>query len=508
MDVPKALGLVVVALLALPAAAEGASLTVIVPDSGVGRVTTDVGGIDCTGTCSATVPDGATVTLTASPAPGYALGFPDPQGAPVDTSGWAGCSPLPSDPLRCTVQVPSEGSEVEASFRPAALLLVVANGGGGEVTATVEDPQVGETAEQTCFSEIGGGSVCPFPYLPGRVVTLTAPAFDHPFPIWSDDDCLSATACTLVLDELRRSITATFATQQVFVHLNGPGRVFSTPAGIDVTAVPDDDFPVEQDAEFPTGQEVTLTAEGDSAQWATAIEPQRAGCDSVTGALCRVTAERSRWTVVSFAGVPPDEQYPPVVGARLRVRKSGSGSGSVSGGGIDCGSTCSVEKKFGDRVVLVADASSGSRFDHWRSGCGTRERCPLTVGPTTRVTAVFGTAATATAAGLNTEQNPAVLNGGKKAEKLRAVLARMRVRRVGGRYRIVLPLRLNLASTVTARVRTRRGRSLGRWRWELPAGDRRLVIRMRAPRGRYRLSLTVGSQDRQVLRMQRKLRLR
>jgi hypothetical protein len=205
-----------------------------------------------------------------------------------------------------------------------------------------------------------------------------------------------------------------------------------------------------------------------------------------------VIAERSRWAVVSFAGVEPDQQYPPRASARFRVSKAGDGSGTVRGSGIDCGSRCSVDTNYGQRFVLLADASPGSRFVRWRRGCGESARCPLTVGPTTRVTAVFERVG-ASAATLT--------------PTLRARLSRVGVRRIRGRYRIVMPLRINLAARVSARL-TRRGRLVARGSKQLRAGDRRLILRVRARRGRYRLSLTVRSIDGQVQRINRTLRLR
>jgi Divergent InlB B-repeat domain len=419
-----------------------------------------------------------------------------------DETGWTGCSPIDTDPTRCTVVVPGDGTTVEANFRPAALLLVVANGGGGSVTATVQNPQPGEIGQQTCNSVNAGGVVCPYPYLPGRIVTLTPSPLNASVPVWSDDGCLDGAPCTVILDGPRRSITATFATQHVFVHLNGPGHVTSDPAGIDCTAAVDDSFPIEcpdNDVVFPTGSDVALIATGANVKWVTDPAPTRAGCDytDASGTVCHVFTDRTRWAVVSFAGEDPDQQYPPTAGAHFAIRKAGDGSGTVRGGGIDCGSRCSVDTTYGERYVLVADPSGGSRFAGWRRGCGANPRCAVTVGPITRMTAEFARTSTASAAA----STPTV-------KKLQASLRRITVRRSRGRYRIVVPVHLNLAATVTARVTTRRGRRVASHRWKLRAGDRKLTMRVRARRGRYRLALTIRSSDGQVKSFKRTLRFR
>jgi Divergent InlB B-repeat domain len=346
--------------------------------------------------------------------------------------------------------------------------------------------------------------VCPYAYLAGRVVTLTALPSDDPgsvpFSHWSDDDCGVAPTCAVVLDEPRTSVTGTFGTQHVFVQVWGPGHVTSTPAGIDCTVTEADGFD-ECSTVVATGEDVALTAEGVNPQWKKDPAPERAGCDFTTGTadtVCHVIAERSRWTVVSFAGVPAQDQYPPKAGVNFKVRKAGDGHGTVRGGGIDCGSRCKVEASFGDRVVLSADAAAGSRFVRWRGGCGERARCELTVGPTTRVTAVFARVAAA-----------ATVQPKPKVEKLRAALQRVRVKRVRGRrYRIVMPLRLNLAAKVTARVMSRRGRRLVRRAWRAPAGNRQLILRVRARNGRYRIIVRIQTADGQVRRITRTLRLR
>jgi hypothetical protein len=216
-----------------------------------------------------------------------------------------------------------------------------------------------------------------------------------------------------------------------------------------------------------------------------------------------VTAERTRWAVVAFAGADPVKQYPPAVGVRFSVRKGGDGSGAVRGGPIDCGSRCAANVKFGERYVLNADASSGSSFVRWRHGCGTSPRCSVTVGPTSRITAVFAHSASS-----STVQPPGQQNQNQQIAKLQPTLARITVRRTGGRYRIALPLRLNLDATVSARLTTSRGRLVAKRKWRLKAGAQTLTLRARARAGRYRLALQIQSADGQSRSIKRTLRLR
>ena len=63
----------------------------------------------------------------------------------------------------------------------------------------------------------------------------------------------------------------------------------------------------------------------------------------------------------------------------LTVAKSGSGSGIVTGGGIDCGSTCSVIVPSGTSITLTATAASGSALAGW-SGCDSTSGASCTVG--------------------------------------------------------------------------------------------------------------------------------
>ena len=52
----------------------------------------------------------------------------------------------------------------------------------------------------------------------------------------------------------------------------------------------------------------------------------------------------------------------PLVGNVLTVSRAGTGSGTVSGNGIDCGSTCTSALPAGTAVSLSAFAAGGSTF--------------------------------------------------------------------------------------------------------------------------------------------------
>lgn len=68
-------------------------------------------------------------------------------------------------------------------------------------------------------------------------------------------------------------------------------------------------------------------------------------------------------------------------GNTLTVVKSGSGSGRVTGDGIDCGSDCTESYALGTTVTLVASPETGSALVGW-SGCDTTDGAECTVDMT------------------------------------------------------------------------------------------------------------------------------
>jgi uncharacterized repeat protein (TIGR02543 family) len=78
---------------------------------------------------------------------------------------------------------------------------------------------------------------------------------------------------------------------------------------------------------------------------------------------------------------------------QLSVAKAGSGSGTVSGNGIDCGVICNVILDSGAAVSLTATPASGSVFTGWTGDCTGTGTCNTTMGVDRSVTATFALAA-------------------------------------------------------------------------------------------------------------------
>lgn len=75
--------------------------------------------------------------------------------------------------------------------------------------------------------------------------------------------------------------------------------------------------------------------------------------------------------------------------SQLTVNRSGTGSGHVSGPGINCGSDCAENYSPGTVVTLTAAPDAGSTFVGWSGVCSGSGACTLTLNSFTTVTAIF-----------------------------------------------------------------------------------------------------------------------
>ncbi len=147
----------------------------------------------------------------------------------------------------------------------------------------------------------------------------------------------------------------------------GSGTVTSTPAGVACGAT--------CSASYESGTSVTLTATAASgstfAGWSGA-------CTGSSACVVSMTAARA--VTATFNAVTPSYT--------LTVTKAGMGSGTVAGGLIHCGSTCSASFPSGTTVTLTATAASGSTFAGWSGAC-TSSPCVVTMTAARSVTATF-----------------------------------------------------------------------------------------------------------------------
>ncbi|HTJ44209.1 MAG TPA: InlB B-repeat-containing protein [Kofleriaceae bacterium] len=317
-------------------------VTVTPQGNGTGTVTSSPSGLACGSTCSKRFDTGTTITLTASASAGSTF------------LGWTGggCSGTGA----CTFTVTAD-TTVQASFSLDGSLVVTLGGnGGGHVTSSP--------------SGIDCGQACSHQYTQGTVVTLSQTAnADSTFTGWSGA-CSGTGACTVTMDQ-SKIVTATFAlktfTLSVTKNGGGAGTVTSNVGSINCGGTCAD--------LYTSGTTVTLTASASAGSTFTGWS----GACSGSGA-CVVTVSAATNVVATFTV----DQH------TLALTKNGTGAGNVTGGGLNCGGTCTAQVAYGTQVTLVATPSGGSTFAGWSGGgCSGTGTCVTTITADTNITATF-----------------------------------------------------------------------------------------------------------------------
>ena len=165
------------------------TLAVTVTGTGLGTVTSDVGGINCPGTCSAMYPPvpPVTVTLTATPGVNSTFG-----GWTGDCSGMAAMTSVTVNVARgCT-----------ATFTQITRTLSVARTDSG--TGTLFSSPPGISCGVTCMAQFDQG--------PSSVTLTAVPGFGSAFGSWSGD-CGGTNLVTNVTMNAAKSCIATFVQQ-------------------------------------------------------------------------------------------------------------------------------------------------------------------------------------------------------------------------------------------------------------------------------------------------------
>lgn len=175
-------------------------LTAATAGNGAGSVTSDVGGLACPGTCSASIAYNTVVTLTAT-----ATGV-------SSFVGWSGACANATGPCRVTM---NQAQSVTATFSAGNQPLTATKSGTGSGTLS--------------FQPACTGAPCSYPYR--TVVTITeSPSATSTFVGWTGDCTGAGTSCTVTMDQAR-TVDARFdlVTRQLAIAVAGSGAGRSRP---------------------------------------------------------------------------------------------------------------------------------------------------------------------------------------------------------------------------------------------------------------------------------------
>jgi len=324
------------------------ALTVTTAGTGAGRVTADVGSIDCGADCEDDYPHGAVVELTAA-ADGSST-----------FAGWAGACGGAGATCRVTM---TEARSVTATFAlgERELSLSTIGTGGGRVTSSP--------------AGIDCGSDCSEEFDHGEVVTLTATADpDSEFAGWSGACTGTAPTCTITTTA-PNAVSATFTLRTYPLTVSrtgtGTGTVESTPGGISCGTDCAEDY--------DHGTSVTLRAipsapDSEFLGWTGACSGTRS---------CTVSVTAARSVTARFGLIARD----------LTVRIAGSGDGTVSSDpmGIACGADCDESFPHGTLVTLTAaEDGTSSSFAGWTGACtGASRTCSVSMTEAREAIATF-----------------------------------------------------------------------------------------------------------------------
>jgi uncharacterized repeat protein (TIGR02543 family) len=278
---------------------------------------------------------GATVSVTANPSSGYTF------------SGWSGAASGTSNPVSVVM---TGNRTLTASFAPVASSVSVNVGGAATGTFVADDYFSGGTTYSNTntidTSAVGSVPAAVFQSERYGEFTYTIPN-------------LSANAAYIVTLYFAETYLSAAGARLFDVQINGTTAL----SGFDIYAAAG-----AQNKGVAQSFNATATSSGQMAikftTGTSGVEnPKVCGIDVSPGSL---------------------QTY------SLSVTKAGTGSGTVTGGGVNCGSACTASVVSGSTVSLTATPASGSTFTGWSgSASGTANPTTVTMNGNKTVTATF-----------------------------------------------------------------------------------------------------------------------
>lgn len=380
-----------------------------VETTGSGGVTADVGTINCSLTqtdCGYGYQSGSGVLLTATPDADNTF---DPAASVCPGTGWtdvgpgsvrgAGASPTV---YYCFVTMDA-AKNATAVFNPVLPtvypLTAEVTGGTGAITSSPTGIDCDQAAQPYCSESFDDGTSVTLTATPGpgqEFKTGVCPGTG-----WTPVGDGTYT-CVVTMDAAKNATVAFQTPQQTLTAsvTAGKGTISSSPAGIDcnrelvVTVAAAGEDCVKT---YDENSVVTLTATPDSGyEFDSGTCPGTGWTAEAGGAYtCVVTMSEFREVKAAFKA-KPTPPTPPTEQFKLSVTVNGSGS--VTGSGIDCGSTCSKDYNSGDKVTLTAKPSEGYKFypsgsscpgDGWTAQADGSYTCTVTMDKAKGATAKF-----------------------------------------------------------------------------------------------------------------------
>ncbi len=314
------------------------------------------------GTCTWDVPEGS-LTVQSTPSATSVL------------ASWDGaCTGTAIGSSSCTIDVMADVA-LGATYHIRQVTLDVGITGVGTVTST--------TPASLGISCTGSTTGCSATVDAGTSITLHAVgASGYNFAGWTLPSCTGTGDCSFTI-AMDTHVDATFTDGRVVVGVarggDGMGTITSDVGGISCGA--------SCSALYTSGTHVVLTAApaqgSDVTSWT--------NCPAAaTGATCAFDVPASGTTLPTITANFTLQRF------TLTVRRSGSGSGTITSGTppISCGTGAgclAMNVGYGTSVTLTEAPSADSTFGGWSgaAGCGAGASCTFTVTGDTTVTGTF-----------------------------------------------------------------------------------------------------------------------